>query len=304
MDNKPLAKHFPTIAERLVPAIVEVRTSTAREAREVAFMARMMVLATLPHRDPGDVKEYARQNGDYRLVIQPGPGVGIPFGSYPRLMLAWITTEALRTRSRRLVLGASFSLFMREAGVVNQSGGANGTNTRFRDQMKRLFSARVSAIYDANESFQLRSFGVADEVDLWWSPKDGDQASLWESTVVLGERFFEEIITRAIPLDIRVLKAIKQSALALDLYMWLTYRVSRLKSPLVLSWDALHEQFGADYSEVKHFAAEARRELRKIKLFWPELDYTVLRGRLMLKPCGPHIPRLETVDKEAQGGSS
>ena len=39
-------------------------------------------------------------------------GAGLPYLVYPRLILVWMTTEALRTGERRLELGRSLSSFM------------------------------------------------------------------------------------------------------------------------------------------------------------------------------------------------
>ena len=39
--------------------------------------------------------------------MQSGPGNKLPFGNLPRLLLAWVSTEAVRTQSRELVLGRS-----------------------------------------------------------------------------------------------------------------------------------------------------------------------------------------------------
>ena len=52
------------------------------------------------------------RTGEYKL----------PFGNLPRLLLAWVTTEAVRTQSRVLVLGDSLSDFMRALGVYSNSG--------------------------------------------------------------------------------------------------------------------------------------------------------------------------------------
>ena len=65
--------------------------------------------------------------------------------------------------------------------------------------------------------------------------KHPNQASLWESKIQLGERFFHEIITNSLPINMNILKAMKRSPLGLDLYLWLTYRTFALKRPLRLS---------------------------------------------------------------------
>ena len=68
---------------------------------------------------------------------------------------------------------------------------------------------------------------------------------LWDSTIQLGEQFFNEIIAHPVTINLHVLKAVKRSPLGLDLYLWLTYRTFTLKAPLRLSWKQLYRQFGA-----------------------------------------------------------
>lgn len=271
-------------------AAQRIREKDAWQVGEAAFMGRMLVQATLPHRDPGNVREFVRQNGDFTLAIQPGPNTGVPYGSYPRLILAWMTTEAVKTGQRQVVLGQSLSDFMRELGLT-PTGGRSGTVTRFREQMRRLFSSRVAAVYSGPTGYKLNSVEIATDVDLWWDPKHPEQVAMWESTVTMGEKFFREVTQHPVPLDMRVLKEIRQSALALDLYMWLTHRLTWIHHPLHLSWEQLHAQFGANYAQPKHFATEAKRELRKLRVVWPELQYALPRGRLVVYPGRPQVPQ-------------
>ena len=42
--------------------------------------------------------------------------IGYPYGTLPRLLLFWITREALRTNSPRIELGNSLAKFMEELG--------------------------------------------------------------------------------------------------------------------------------------------------------------------------------------------
>ena len=221
---------------QLIETALNVRGAGAVEAGELAFVARLLAQATLPHSDPGDVGSFTRRNGALQMFVQPTPGVGVPYGSYPRLVLAWLTTEAVRTKSPRVVMGDSLSAFMGELGIV-PTGGRWGTITRLRDQMRRLFSSRIGVQYDDDATgFQARQMLVAEEVDLWWSPRDPDQAAVFESVVVLGRTFFEAVTERPVPVDMRVLRALKKSPLGLDLYTWLTYRVSYAREPFAVTW--------------------------------------------------------------------
>ena len=82
------------------------------------------------------------------------------------------------------------------------------------------------------------------------------------------------------------LTALKRSALGLDLYLWLTYRTFTLRAPLHLSWRQVYRQFGVnpakadDHYTVKNFRKDCLRELGKIKVAWPDLNYTTAPGRL------------------------
>jgi hypothetical protein len=113
----------------------------AADADALGFMAKMLVQTTLPHRaQPG--KQYTRSDGDVTLSITDLGGAGLPYGAYPRLILVWMTTEALRTGERRLELGRSLSS-MGQLGL-QCTGGHWGTIPRFRGQMERLFGAAIS----------------------------------------------------------------------------------------------------------------------------------------------------------------
>ena len=113
--------------------------------------------------------------------------------------------------------------------------------------MRRLFRCSVQLVYaDGDHEVQVHSF-IADRAEYWWhSSSRPDTTGLWDSTIQLGEQFFNEIIRHPIPLDLHTLKALKRSPLGLDIYFWLVYRTFALSAPLTLSWRQLFRQFGAD----------------------------------------------------------
>ena len=256
------------------------------------FLARLMALCSLPRTNPGNRHQYKRVNGPYTLYMTVTGGNKLPFGTNPRLILAWISTEAVRTGSRDLVLGRSLSEFMRKLGISSTDGRGQA---RLRNQMERLFNCSVSMIYKDDNRRASANAVLADLTDFWWNPKRPDQAGLWESKVRLSEAFFNEIVSHPVPLDMNTLKALKRSPLGLDLYLWLTYRIFGLTAPQRLSWPTLYRQFGLypakanDKNTVQSFRSKALRELKKIKLAWPDLNYEAARGVLILLPSVPHI---------------
>ena len=259
------------------------------------FMARTMALCSLPRSNPGNRLQYKRVNGPYTLYMVAGGGNKLPFGNLPRLLMAWVSTEAVRTQSRELVMGRSLSEFMRTLGVYDSSG---RTQTRLRNQMKRLFSAHVSLVYEDKHREATAAALIADLTDFWWNPRRPDQPSLWESKIQLSEPFFNEIIQHPVPIDMNTLTALKRSPLGLDLYLWLVYRTFPLRAPLRLTWRQVYRQFGAhpdkasDKRTVDAFRTKVLRELKKIKLSWPGLNYTTAPGVLILHPSIPTIAPL------------
>ena len=132
--------HFTTLHQ--VNQLVEASEADA----DLGFMARLLALCSLPRTNPGDLREYVRHNGPYTLTMTVNGNAKLPYGNIPRLLLAWVCTEAVRTQRRELVLGRSLYEFMRKLGMENRSGGINGERTRLKNQMRRLFRCSVGLI--------------------------------------------------------------------------------------------------------------------------------------------------------------
>ncbi len=112
----------------------------------------------------------------------------------------------------------------------------------------------------------------------------------WRSTVTLSPGFFEAIVDRPVPIDLRVLRALR-SPMALDLYSWLTYRNSYLRRPARIPWGALGKQFGADYGDRKDFKRKFLAALGQVLVLYPAARVEQVRGGVLLKPSPSHIPR-------------
>ena len=284
-----MAKHLtPQTIDALINQALAIEDEQAQEAGALGFMARAMVQATLPHRAVAG-NEFERRNGNFTLALQAPSKIGLPYGSIPRLLLAWVTTEAVKTKSRELELGDSMSAFMAELGLT-PTGGANGSITRLQNQTRRLFSATVTASYEDDKQIADMGYRLADKSVLWWHSKDPEQAGLWKSTVTLSEHFFNEVIDRPVPIDMRAIKALKQSPMALDIYTWLTYRASYLKRPTVIPWSSLALQFGSDYARLRDFKQAFIDELKKVVLVYGQVQVDATEQGLIVKPSLTHIP--------------
>jgi len=276
--------------DKLVRQALMIEAEEARQAGAVRFMARALTQATMPHRRI-QAPVFKRQNGSFSLAMLAHPDVGLPYGSIPRLLLSWMTTEAVRTRSPNLELGPTLSAFMAELGLARR-GGERGDITRFRNQTIRLFCSTVSCRYEDKAHDAGANLNIVEKYSLWWNPKTPNQMPLWKSTVTLGNSFFNEIINRPVPIDMRALKALKRSPLALDIYCWLTYRLSYLRKPAEIPWAALQMQFGADYTHTRQFKAAFLEHLRAVLILYPEANVEGGELGLLLKPSKPHVAQL------------
>ena len=289
-EASPQARHHFTRFDQ-----VNQLVAASEADPNLGFMARTMALCSLPRSNPGNQLQYKRTNGPFTLGMIAGLGNKLPYGNLPRLILAWICTEAVQTQSRELVLGRSLSEFMRTLGIYHNSGGRGGVQTRLRNQMKRLFNAHVQLVYKDKHGEANVSSSVADRSEFWWNERKPDEPVLWESKIRLGEDFFNEIINHPVPIDMNTLTALKRSPLGLDLYLWLVYRTFTLRAPLRLSWPTLYRQFGVDPSRasdrvtVDNFRKDCLRELKKVKTAWPGLNYATAKGVLILLPSTPAI---------------
>ncbi len=278
---------IPPSIDHLITEALAIEAEEARDAGALGFMARAMVQATLPHKQVAG-NEFTRTNGNFSLTLLAPSKIGLPYGSIPRLLLSWITTEAVKTRERELELGHSLSQFMGELGLV-PTGGRWGSITRLKNQMQRLFASSVTCTYDDGVTWALESVKPVDSARLWWEPRNPDQAALWKSIITLGERFYQEIIRAPIPVDMRALRALKRSPLALDVYLWLTYRMFYLRKPTIVRWESLSYQFGADYKVLRQFKAAFLRELKKVMLIYSEVRVRPEVTGLLIAPSKPHI---------------
>lgn len=271
-----------------------------------AFSSRTLIQATFPHSSKAG-KEITLKNGAMTVTMYSPHG--LPHGVYPRLIMCWLTREAIRRRdlpideARVIPLGSSLSEFMRDVGIGAASGGKTGNIANLRKQLKSLFATFISIEVEDHEWRDKRQVAfdqidntlIAESALLWWDPKDPDQLSVQDSSVTLTAAFYRELTCSAVPLDVRVLKQIRRSPLAIDIYCWLTYRLSYHQGITVVTWDQLRQQLGAGYPGTTRGKLDFKRNLKlalgKVVDAWPEASVEPTVHGLMLKPGGPSVPR-------------
>lgn len=314
----------PDWIREVIETGLAIEREDARSSGSLGFMTRALVSASMPYKDP-KTKFFERQNGDLTLTMLSPKGV--PYGKYPRLLLSWLITEAVTTRSPVVTLGDTLAEFLRATIGVEATGGKRGTATRVSEQMERLFKSLISV--DRRDQPDARSFsfenitlvrgGTIDQEDmrrldsldaiestgdvagqhLWRAADRTSEQGRWNSQVELTPQFFRECIETPVPLDLRAYRALSPSPMAMDIYSWCTYRMSYIKRPTrPIPWPILQAQFGSGFpfteQGTRDFKKAFKRNLDIVRLAYPDLrvDETSDRGGLILMPSRPHIPKL------------
>lgn len=297
--------------------VIESDKPTQVEEQRRGYMARELVQCTLPHSNPKGNLVHKRVDGNLSLSITAHPEIGLPYGAIPRLLMLWVTSEAMRTQNRHLSLGNTLSAFLREVGLSPETGrGKRGDAKRLRDQMVRLFRSRISFEYTektaTGEGMGWLDMAVAPKGYLWWDFSQPDAGSLFESWIELSEDFYDAITKNAVPVNLTMAGQLKRSPLALDLFVWTTYRLYRLREgeKITVSLGDLHEQFGTEYNRSDNFRAAMNSAINKVRTVWPDAPIRLSARGLQLTgipqrklPVQPDVKRLGMVSIRSKTGA-
>ena len=262
-----MKKEPSRIQERLIQSAVEI---TQEAAEAILYMHTVFCQTGLPYRDPGGATRlWQRSQGAAHLEVEAGRAfhhdegtfidVGLPFGPKPRLILAYLNAEAMRSGSPVVEVEDSLSAFVQRIGLCR-----DGRSIRaVKDQLTRLATAeiRLALAIPGAVTKQVQAH-IVTGFDLWL-PKDDRQRVFWPSNVTLSGDYFASLTKHAVPLDERAIAALSHSAMALDVYAWLAQRLHRVapSRPAFVPWTALRDQFGWHYSTVRKFRQVFRQTL-------------------------------------------
>lgn len=299
-----MAEKTLTVASRLVDAAAMIYGDDPAELR---FLHVVLAQCGLPYREvEKGAPFYQKTNGRTSLVLTPGVLLnpltrraemqGIPYGAKPRLLMIHLCTAAKRQKTPEVEIAHSMSAFMRDLGLA-VTGGKTGSIARFKEQLNRLAATRMQLLFEDDEKVSVvNPAPPISRYDVWF-PKSPEQRMLWPTTVTLGAEFFASLMgENALPLDGRAIRALQQSAMALDVYTWLAHRLRRIprERPAVISWDALQVQFGPEYGSSKKFRDDFRQALRRVQAVYRDARISETKdGRLELRHSpAPIAPRL------------
>lgn len=248
-------------------------------------------MAALPHKKISE-SIWRREGGSIQLLVESGldkenKAVGVPFGAMARLILLYLQTQAVRTRSREVELGSSMNAWLKAMGV--SVGGK--TYIAVRDQANRISRCRLTFTrINAGAEIITNGAFVRDAI-MPIESENGNQLSFWKEAVRLDEGFYESLIEHPLPLREIAIRQISNKSKAIDIYIWLAYRLHVLNDPLTLSWNTLKNQFGPEYKELRYFKKDIVTPLKIALSVYPEAKVQMDdKYGIILYPSPPPIP--------------
>lgn len=302
--NIKLIEPKPTIATptkreiKLVDASAEIAAERP-DGDDLAFMHTIMCQVGLP-RSKVDGTSFERQSGNAALLVEAGKlwdgqqfvQQPIPYGSMPRLMLAWMNTYAVRFKTQEIPVGDSASDFLRMLGK-GTNGGRNGSFATFRKQVQALSACRMTLGFNANGKAHTYEGKPIKRFEAWLN-NTSEQRSFWPASIAFSDEYFNTLVDHAVPLDMRALMALKGSALAMDVYVWLAERLHRIEGrPIILHWKSIRAQFAQEYQGKdpnKDFRDAFLPQLKKVLAVYPQAKVKQVTGGLMLMASPPPVP--------------
>ena len=281
----------------------------ADESEQKGYSYSGLCLTSLPHRKLPDDQAWERTVGPLTLIIEPGriklgdgPAqmMGVPHGARARLILIYLQTQAVLANSREVSLGRSMRSWMGKMGL--SVGGE--TAAALREQARRIATCSMrftwklqgggqSAPLDNGPTMMTNERIIKSGLFFHDSGKeDVRQGSLFEDRVLLDSDFFDQLRRHPVPLQDAAIGQLKDSSTALDIYVWLAFRLHHLDQRMPIGWRDLYQQFGSGYRNIWQWKPKFLNSLAEAVAAYPEARVDVEDSHVMLHPSPPPVRKL------------
>lgn len=292
--------------------IVEIAAEMlAEETAKMGITHSGFCLTSLPHREP-KLERWVRNGHKVTLIVQTGfdrkgDPIGLPYGAKARLILLYLQTTALQSGSRIIELGRNMNQFLARMDV--SSGGKQ--YAQVSEQAKRISSCALTFFYDKDITetitASMRHNGRFVKTDIAFSARNAGnvaQAELFTPVVELDEVFYEELTKHPVPLWEPAIRAISGKSMAMDIYVWLAYRLHSLPpgKPTLIRWASLFTQFGTGFATQRQWKPDFVRNLGLAFAAYPGAQIEQVPEGLLLYQSPSPIPSKSVQVRVLPGG--
>jgi hypothetical protein len=286
------------LSGRRGPRIIEAAASVMGDDTEAAkgYVYAAWSHTGLPHKRPRDDAAKWRIDTDYAtLLVEPGTrvhddgtetAIGVPFGAYARLVLIDWQTDAIENNSRDIYVGPSMKASLRRMGLPH--GGR--VMELIREQVERLSACRFTFHMNNNGRGGILNQNIVDAMEYQEASSTATITRRFVERVRLSEVFYQQLRRYPVTVDKAAVIAIRNSPMALDLYLWLVYRLHALEAETPITWSALWRQFGAGVSRLKNFKPVFAENIQLALGVYRSASVAITPTGVVLKPSPPPKP--------------
>jgi hypothetical protein len=283
------------VSNRIIDAYDEIKNN---QTEKIDFLHTVLCQVGMP-RKKTEGRVFERKSGTASIRLESGAlfqqdqwvEQPLPYGAKPRLIMVYISTEAVRTRNREIEVGHSVHDFMKTLGFDTNSRAYNV----FKKQAMALAACHMSLGFSPESNPKTVYTRPIEQFDAWLhsSGQNGQKCVLWPGSIKLSDSFFNTLVEFSVPLDHRAIAAIGNSALALDVYSWLAQRLCRIdrREGVAISWANLKDQFGQEYINIDSFKQEFKKSLLQVYFVYPDSRIEQVQDGLILKSSPPPITK-------------
>ena len=243
--------------------------------------------AGLPRRDLQDPMKRWTVSTDYAtLTVSPGTrrlteggeaeAIGVPFGSYARLVLLDWQSEAIRSNSRQIHIGKSLSDALKRMGLPHGSEAMR----MLQEQTERLAVCTIAFSLENGGRGLYLNQPVVEAAEYAY----GRGNKRFIESVLLSQGYYEQLLRNPVVLDPSAIVDLRDSPTALDIYTWLAWRLPALKHEIKVGWVALKAQLGGGATLMKNFKPHFRPSLMAAHSVYREANLELIEDGLILRP--------------------
>lgn len=305
-----------TVKRNLLPITAGYVTAYEPTSSDIVFTHSVFAQCFLPLRKlRNNAKSFEVRHGNASIAIDAGrlinPETGelelqdVPYGSAARLALAHIHNHVIRSGSldeaQTVPMGDSLRSFFRRYRL--KVSGQNGK--QIIRQVQNIASAHITiGLWQNNQALQLNVPTVAEKIK-FWVEKDERQRTFWQPEMILNRRYAETVRERAVPLDMRAMIGLYEKPRAMDLFVWLSYRLPLVKDKrgVFIPYagpNGLQGVFGNTIAQGNKFRQEFIASLKVVHEWYPEARISFDDKGIRLFPSPSPIP---SFGSRAKGGS-
>lgn len=222
---------------------------------------------------------WERTDGDITVILAATPykdadGVTqqhLPSGRIAREVLMYLVTSAWINRSPIIKISETWRGLLRDIGIEASRNNVRAVQKQLRAILKMTIQiSHQGTMPDGTNFSTSQSYLVGSSEKLFFN-RDGLLDDKHQSVIRLSQEFYERIIAAPSPVHgvmhvllsswRKIITENPHQALAGDVFLWLTGRMSRVRRDTYIPWDDLMGQFGSSARQITKFRAQFRAAL-------------------------------------------